>query len=179
MVPEPPRHRWWLAKRVLLGGLGVVLVSAAATTVLALNEVGGVVEALRESKRVKLAPNVLAPTSRGASETLLLVGNDQRPPPKSNPFGRVLPHSNEMLLVRIDPSKPTISMMSIPRELQVTFTTPHGLVVTNRINSAFTYGGIELMTRTIKNLLGLSINHVFVLNFPSSAARSTNWAAST
>ena len=166
MVPEPPRHRWWLAKRVLLGGLGVVLVSAAATTVLALNEVGGVVEALRESKRVKLAPNVLAPTSRGASETLLLVGNDQRPPPKSNPFGRVLPHSNEMLLVRIDPSKPTISMMSIPRELQVTFTTPHGLVVTNRINSAFTYGGIELMTRTIKNLLGLSINHVFVLNFP-------------
>ena len=163
MVPEPPRRRWWMAKRVLLGGLGVVLVSAAATTVLALNEVGGVVEALHESKRVKLAPNVLAPTSRGAAETLLLVGNDERPPPKSNPFGRVLPHSNEMLLVRIDPSKPTISMMSIPRELQVTFTTPQGLTVTNRINSAYTYGGSELMTKTIKNLLGVSINHVFVL----------------
>jgi LCP family protein required for cell wall assembly len=165
MVPEPPRRRWWMAKRVLLGGLGVVLVSAAATTVLALNEVGGVVEALHESKRVKLAPNVLAPTSRGAPETLLLVGNDERPPPKSNPFGRVLPHSNEMLLVRVDPNKPTISMMSIPRELQVTFTTPQGLVVTNRINSAYTYGGSELMTKTIKNLLGVSINHVFVLTF--------------
>ena len=166
MVPEPPRQRWWLAKRVLLGALGVVLVSAAATTVLALNEVGGVVEALRESKHVKLAPNVLAPTSRGGPETLLLVGNDQRPPPKNNPFGKVLPHSNEMLLVRIDPNKPTISMMSIPRELQVTFTTPQGLVVTNRINSAFTYGGIELMTKTIKTLLGIPINHVFVLSFP-------------
>jgi LCP family protein required for cell wall assembly len=166
MAPAPPRQRWWLAKRVLLGGLGVVLVSAAATVALALNEVGGVVEALRESKRVKLAPNVLAPTSRGGPETLLLVGNDQRPAPKSNPFAKVLPHSNEMLLVRIDPSKPTISMLSIPRELRVTFTARNGRVVTNRINSAFTYGGIELMTQTIKRLLGISINHVFVLTFP-------------
>jgi LCP family protein required for cell wall assembly len=166
MPPEPPRRRWWLAKRVLLGGLGVVLLSAGATAVLALSEVNKVVEALRQSKQVKLAPNLLAPTSRGAPETLLLVGNDQRPPPKNNPFGRVLPHSNEMLLVRIDPSKPTISMLSIPRELQVTFTAPNGLVITNRINSAFTYGGIELMTKTIKALLGISINHVFVVTFP-------------
>jgi polyisoprenyl-teichoic acid--peptidoglycan teichoic acid transferase len=166
MPPEPPRERWWLARRVLVGGLGVVLLSAAATVTLALNEVGGVVEALRQSTRVKLAPNVLAPTSRGGPETLLLVGNDERPPPKSNPFGKVLPHSNEMLLVRIDPNKPTISMLSIPRELRVTFTTPKGLVVTNRINSAFTYGGIELMTQTIKRLLGVPINHVFVLTFP-------------
>jgi len=165
MPPEPPRQRWWLAKRVLLGGLGVVLVSAGATVALALNEVGGVVEALHESKRVKLAPNVLAPTSRGGPQTLLLVGNDERPPPKGNPFGKVLPHSNEMLLVRIDPNKPTISMMSIPRELQVSFTAPNGLLVTNRINSAYTYGGTELMTKTIKSLLGIPINHVFVLTF--------------
>jgi polyisoprenyl-teichoic acid--peptidoglycan teichoic acid transferase len=164
--PEPPRKRWWLAKRVLLAGLGVALLSGAATAVLALNEVSKVVEALRQSKQVKLKPNVLAPTSRGAPETLLLVGNDERPAPKSNPFGRVLPHSNEMLLVRIDPSKPTISMLSIPRELQVTFTAPTGQVITNRINSAYTYGGIELMTKTIKTLLGIQVNHVFVVTFP-------------
>jgi polyisoprenyl-teichoic acid--peptidoglycan teichoic acid transferase len=165
-TPEPPRRRWWLARRVLLGGLGVILLSGGVTAVLALNEVNKVVEALRQSRQVRLAPNVLAPSSRGAPETLLLVGNDERPAPKSNPFGKVLPHSNEMLLVRIDPSKPTISMLSIPRELQVTFTAPNGLVVTNRINSAYTYGGIELMTKTIKQLLGISVNHVFVVTFP-------------
>jgi LCP family protein required for cell wall assembly len=164
--PEPPRRRWWLAKRVLLGGLGVVLLSGGATAVLALKEVNKVVEALHQSKQVKLAPNVLAPTSRGGPETLLLVGNDQRPPPKNNPFGKVLPHSNEMLLVRIDPSKPTIALLSIPRELQVTFTAPNGAVITNRINSAYTYGGVELMTKTIKQLLGISVNHVFVVTFP-------------
>jgi polyisoprenyl-teichoic acid--peptidoglycan teichoic acid transferase len=164
--PEPPRKRWWLAKRVLLAGLGVALLSGTATAVLALNEVSKVVEALRQSKQVKLARGLLAPTSRGTPQTLLLVGNDERPPPKSNPFGRVLPHSNEMLLVHIDPSKPTISMLSIPRELQVTFTAPTGQVITNRINSAYTYGGIELMTKTIKRLLGIQINHVLVVTFP-------------
>jgi len=164
--PEPARRRWWLAKRILLASGGIIVAAGGATAILAVNEVDKITEALRESKQVKLAPNVLAPTSRGTPETLLLVGNDQRPPPKDNPFGRVLPHSNEMLLVRIDPSRPTIAMMSIPRELQVTFTAPGGEVITNRINSAYTYGGIELMTKTIKQVLGISVNHVFVVTFP-------------
>ena len=85
-----------------------------------------------------------------------------------------------MLLVRIDPSMPTISMLSIPRELQVTFTTPRGEVITNRINSAYTYGssegggttgGVKLMVETIKHLFSVAgsfpINHVFVTNFPN------------
>ena len=61
---------------------------------------------------------MLAPTAQGQPETLLLVGNDERPPPKYSTGQGGEPHSNEMLLVRIDPSKPTISMLSIPRELQ-------------------------------------------------------------
>jgi LCP family protein required for cell wall assembly len=155
-----------MAKRVLLGGLGVVLLSAGATAVLAVNEVSKVVEALGQNKAVKLAPKILAPTSRGGPETLLLVGDDRRPPPKSNPYGVVLPHSNEMLLVRIDPSKPTISMMSIPRELQVSITPAGGQPLVNRINAAYTIGGIQLMTETIKRVIGLSVNHVFVITFP-------------
>jgi LCP family protein required for cell wall assembly len=166
MPSEPPRRAWWMAKRVLVAAVGIVALSGAATYVLARNEVGKVVEALGQSKAVKVAPKVLAPTSKGAPETLLLVGNDQRPPPKDNPFGSVLPHSNEMLLVRIDPSEPTISMLSIPRELQVTFTAPSGEVITNRINSAYTYGGVQLMLKTIKNVFGISVNHVFVVTFP-------------
>lgn len=161
--------------RVLLAALGVIAVSGGATYAIARNEVSKVVEALGQNKAVKVAPKVLAPTSKGEPETLLLIGNDERPPPKDNPEGAVLPHSNEMLLVRIDPSKPTISMLSIPRELQVTFTAPNGEVITNRINSAYTYGyedgggtsgGVKLMVETLKNVLGIHvINHVFVTNF--------------
>jgi LCP family protein required for cell wall assembly len=66
-------------------------------------------------------------------------------------------------------------MLSIPRELQVTFTAPNGEVITNRINSAYTYGyeenggtsgGVKLMYETIKDVLGITVNHVFVTNFP-------------
>jgi LCP family protein required for cell wall assembly len=166
--------------RFLLGGLAVILLSGAGTAVFALGEVNKVVEALRQHPPVKLQPQTLAPASQGAPQTLLLVGNDERPPPKGNPYGKVDPHSNEMLLVRIDPGQPTISMLSIPRELQVTFTAPNGELITNRINSAYTYGydeaggtsgGVKLMVETIKHLLGVSgnfpINHVFVTNFPN------------
>jgi polyisoprenyl-teichoic acid--peptidoglycan teichoic acid transferase len=164
--------------RLALGALVVVLLSAAATAAFALGEVSKVVEALRQHPAVKIK-QALAPTSQGAPQTLLLVGNDERPPPKGNPLGKVYPHSNEMLLVRIDPSKPTISMLSIPRELQVTFTAPNGEIITNRINSAYTYGsqqggttgGVKLMVETIKHLFSASgpfpINHVFVTNFPN------------
>jgi polyisoprenyl-teichoic acid--peptidoglycan teichoic acid transferase len=155
-----------MARRFLLGAIGVILLSGGATAVVALNEVGKVVEALGQNKAVKLAPKILAPTSTGAPETLLLVGNDERPPPKDNPYGFVVPHSNEMLLVRIDPSKPTISMLSIPRELQVPIYPPGAQPVVNRINFAYTLGGIQLMTETIKQVLGISVNHVFVVTFP-------------
>ncbi len=163
---EPPASRAWMARRFLLGGLGVVALAAAASATFALNEVGKIVEALGQTRAANINPAVLAPTVRGAPETLLLVGNDQRPPPKGNPFGSVQPHSNEMLLVRIDPSKPTVSMLSIPRELQVSIH-PHGRPpVLNRINSAYTFGGIQLMTETIKQVLRVSVNHVFVVTFP-------------
>jgi polyisoprenyl-teichoic acid--peptidoglycan teichoic acid transferase len=166
MPPEPPRGGWWMARRFLLGGLGVVLLSGAGTAVVALNEVGKVVEALGQNRAVKLAPKTLASASSGSPETLLLVGDDRRPPLKGRPGGFVVPHSNEMLLVRIDPSKPTISMLSIPRELQVTITPPNGLPTVNRINVAYTIGGIQLMTETIKRVLGIPVNHVFVSTFP-------------
>ncbi len=164
-----------MAGRVLLGAVGVVLLSAGASVVLARNEVSKVVAALRQNRPVKVAASILPAAPSGAPETLLLVGNDERPPPKGNPGGAVLPHSNEMLLVRIDPSKPTISMLSIPRELRVPFTRLNGQVEENRINSAYTFGyeesgettsgGVKLMVQTIKRAIGITPNLVFVTNF--------------
>jgi polyisoprenyl-teichoic acid--peptidoglycan teichoic acid transferase len=175
MPPEPPRRRWWLAWRVLLAAVGVTLISGGATAAIALNEVSRLTEELEQNKPIKVGANVLAPTHKGGPETLLLVGNDERAPPKGDPeAGPVLPHSNEMLLVRIDPSKPTISMLSIPRELKVPIHKPDGEVEENRINSAYTYGwengggtagGVKLMVKTIEQVLGITPNQVFITNF--------------
>jgi polyisoprenyl-teichoic acid--peptidoglycan teichoic acid transferase len=162
-----------MTKRLVAAAVGIVLISGGATAAVALNEVGRLTEALKQNKPVKVAADVLAPTSRGTPQTLLLVGNDERKLTQYN-HNEVLPHSNEMLLVRIDPSKPTISMLSIPRELKVPIHKPDGEIEENRINSAYTYGwengggtagGIKLMLETIKEVMGITVNHVFVTNF--------------
>ncbi len=170
--PEPPRRRWWLLWRFLAAAVGIVLVCGGATYAIARNEVSRLVAALKQHPPVKVAPHILAPTRRGAPETLLLVGNDERRHTTTAP---VLPHSNEMLLVRIDPSKPTISMLSIPRELKVPIHLPDGEVEETRINAAYqrgwengggTAGGVKLMVETLEQVLGLpEVNGVFVTNF--------------
>jgi LCP family protein required for cell wall assembly len=168
----PPRKRRRTALSISLGVVLLLAISAAATVLIVDNEVGGLVNAFKKTgKDITIAPKELARAYEGGPQTLLLVGTDQRKTQE------VLPHSNEMLLVRIDPKKPTISMLSIPRELTATFTTPYGEVVTNRFNSAYTFGwldspnkksvsgGIKLMLETIKKELGLSVNHVFIIDF--------------
>jgi LCP family protein required for cell wall assembly len=162
-----------MAWRVLAAGVGIVLLVGAATATLARNEVNKVVAALRQNKAVTVAANVLPAAPSGSPETLLLVGNDERAPTKADP--EVVPHSNEMLLVRIDPSKPTIAMLSIPRELWVPFTRLNGELYENRINSAYTFGyeesgkttsgGVKLMVETLTKDIGITPNLVFVTNF--------------
>ncbi len=169
-APEPRKRFGGSVARMLIGALALALVAGGATAAVALSEVEKLVEVVGH-KHVVVAPKVLAPTYEGGPETLLLVGNDERRRTTTSP---VLPHSNEMLLVRIDPSRPTISMLSIPRELQVPIPRPNGEVVETRINAAYqfgwedgggTAGGIKLMVETIKKILGLAVNHVFVINF--------------
>ena len=113
-----------------------------------LEEVHTLRDALNQNKALNISQGSLANAGWGDPQTLLLVGNDQRTHTTTTP---VLPHSNEMLLVRLDPSKPWISMMSIPRELMVPIHAPFGLVST-RLNAALTYGGIPLLVKTIKQL---------------------------
>jgi LCP family protein required for cell wall assembly len=122
-----------------------VVVAAAATTVVFVNaQVAQLAHAL------------------GANQTLLLIGNDQRLHTSTTP---VVPHANEMLLVRIDPGKPWISMMSIPRELQVTFNPSCNGLTTTRLNAALMCGGMPRVVSMIKQVTGLSINHVVEIDF--------------
>jgi LCP family protein required for cell wall assembly len=55
-------------------------------------------------------------------------------------------------------------MTSLPRELWVNITEPDGAIYQNRLNSAYTYGTTTLL-RTIKQVTGLSVNHVVATTF--------------
>jgi LCP family protein required for cell wall assembly len=148
---------------MLLGCVVVLVCSAGATAVAVLDEVHTLRDALNQNASLNVGPGSLAAAAWGAPQTLLLVGDDQRSLTKY--YHRAVPHlANEMLLVRLDPTKPYISMMSIPRELWVSVHPPGRLPFTNRLNSAYTYG-IGTLVSTIKRVLGLSVNHVVVVTF--------------
>jgi LCP family protein required for cell wall assembly len=147
--------------RIVVGCLFVIVLTGAAAVVLIKGEIRTLAADLRFNNAIKVSSGSLAPVGFGDPQTILLVGNDQR---KHTTTTAVLPHSNEMLLVRIDPSRPWISMMSIPRELEVTIQSPNG-PVTTRLNAALTYGGVSLLLSTIKQVTGLAINHVVMIDF--------------
>jgi len=133
-LSPPPRRRYlW---RAVLGCLIVLLASAGAAAVAVLEQVHTIVQDISVNKPLKVSSRVLVRSSFGQPETLLLVGDDTRSVFKY--YNAFVPNlANEMLLVRIDPSKPFISMMSLPRELWVNITEPDGVVYTNRLNSAY------------------------------------------
>ena len=157
----PPwgRYGW----RAILGCLIVLVLSAGVAALGVVEQVNGFLNDLRTNKALKVDSGVLAQSSFGQPETLLMVGDDTRSVYKY--YHAFVPNlANEMLLVRIDPSKPWISMMSIPRELWVNITEPNGATYTNRLNSAYTFGTTTLL-RTIKQVTGLSVNHVIATTF--------------
>jgi len=161
--PEPKPPRRGIVWRFVLGCLIVLLASAGATAVLILEQVHTVVQDLHVNKPLVVDRKALAPDYYGGPETLLMVGDDWRPATRYYPHA--VPHlANEMLLVRIDPSKPYISLLSIPRELWVTITPPNGATYTNRLNSAYTWG-LTTLLNTIKHITGLSVNHVIATTF--------------
>jgi LCP family protein required for cell wall assembly len=162
--PRPPRRP--SIKRMLLGCAILLACATGAAAVAVLDEVHTLKDALSQNGALR-TDGTLANAGWGDPQTLLLVGDDQRSLTGDFKYysRAVLPHANEMLLVRLDPNKPWISMMSIPRELQVTIYPKNSSPVTTRFNYAYTAGGIPLLVSTIKRVTGLSVNHVVVITF--------------
>jgi LCP family protein required for cell wall assembly len=70
-----------------------------------------------------------------------------------------------MLLVRLDPSQPDTTMLSIPRDLKVHIQPDRGRSSTQKINAAYSIGGPKLAVKTVKQVLGIKVNHVIDINF--------------
>ena len=152
-----------MGKRILLGCAIVLLCTAGATAVFVVEQVHTLSQDLSANRALRVGHGALAPTQYGSPETLLMVGDDTRKGFKY--YNAYVPDlANEMLLIRIDPSKPWISMMSIPRELWVTITKPDGTTYTNRLNSAYAFGATTLL-RAIKQVTGVVPNHMIATTF--------------
>jgi polyisoprenyl-teichoic acid--peptidoglycan teichoic acid transferase len=156
------RSRWRLLVRMLAGCLIVVAAIAATIATGTLLEVKAFTDALKESPKLNLG-NELASANAGGAQTLLLIGSDKRA--KGAIDSGSPPHSDTMLLVHLDPHEPDTTMLSVPRDLKVTIHPDHGPATTQKINAAYSIGGAKLAVKTVKQVLGVPINHVIDINF--------------
>jgi polyisoprenyl-teichoic acid--peptidoglycan teichoic acid transferase len=153
-APKPKRF-WW---RFALASVLIVAVSAgttAAATLLYLDSIANAIQPKNDKLQKKLN-RFLVDAGDGGAQTFLIIGSDKRANEAEDP-GR----SDTTMLVRIDPDKGLISMMSIPRDLKVEIP-DYG---TGKFNEAYSYGGTKLTLRTVKALTGLPINHVVNVDF--------------
>jgi LCP family protein required for cell wall assembly len=161
-----------MRRKLLIGFLvfvGIVLVGIAALVGLAWWEARSVVAELQAGPKLKIVKAVEpvlkqkpkrtlvpAPPEAGA-QTILLIGSDRRVASQGQPGAR----SDTTMVVRIDPKRHRIGLLSIPRDLYVEIP-GHGH---DRINAAFEEGGEKLLTRTVRDTLGLKIDHFVEIDF--------------
>jgi LCP family protein required for cell wall assembly len=142
----------------------VVVVAAVAATIATgtLLEVKAFTDALKESPRLNLGGE-LASANAGGPQTILLIGSDKRA--RGAIDSNSPPRSDTMILVRLDPAQPSTTMLSVPRDLKVKIHPDHGRAMVQKLNASYTLGGPKLTVRTIKQVLGIQINHVVDMHF--------------
>src|SRR3954454_4658948 len=116
------------------------------------SELHATARALEAQPRVKLAQ---APAPTGDAQTLLLIGSDHRATAAKRDA-----RSDTMMLVRLSPDAQAVTVLSVPRDLQVTIRGQ-----TAKLNAAYAYGGVPLTVKTLRNVLGIGIEHVVDVDF--------------
>jgi LCP family protein required for cell wall assembly len=155
-APKPKRF-WW---RFVLASVLIVAVSASTTATAALLYIDSIAKDLgvKNDKLQRQVDNFLTDAEDGEPQNFLIVGSDKR---AGAEFAEDKGRSDTAMLVRLDPQKDLISMMSIPRDLKVEIPG----VGTGKFNEAYFYGGTKLTLQVVKELTGQPIHHVVNIDF--------------
>jgi LCP family protein required for cell wall assembly len=139
------------ARRCLVACLVVTVVSTVA--VVLVDQYGQ--REFAKRKIVRLAADVLTPTSSAKPANFLMIGTDTT--------GRITKDDlpDTMMVLHIDPAVRVPLLVSFPRDLIVNIP-GHG---TGQLNAAFAYGGANLLIRTLTADFGIPINHYLQVDF--------------
>ncbi|HEX4110876.1 MAG TPA: LCP family protein, partial [Solirubrobacteraceae bacterium] len=174
---RPPHLGWSLFRHFVLGGLVIAVLTGAVAATAALEKVSTIAhEVFPTANEIHAPRNVIVPIYSGQPETFLLIGSDKRAESKDVYDRADPPHSDTMLLVRLDPAQGQTSVLSVPRDLLVSITLPGGQVdYPEKMNAAYTLGfqyvkgtrdgGAVLAAETIEHLLHIKINALIDTTF--------------
>ena len=133
---------------------------AAATSISLLNELTDFAKGLGDNDALASLRDQLEEVEGGDPQTILIIGSDKRLDTTGDP-GR----SDTTILLRVDPEKDAIALLSIPRDLEVTIPG----VGRDKFNAAYSAGGEKKTLEVVQRLTGLEINHVVNINFTGFA----------
>ena len=181
--PEPPQARpvtppsgapsprsSYRVRRNPIRLLGKVVMWLIVTVLVAVGALAGGVKlyfdysvaAIRpHSKEVIAAQEILEAPTPGQPATAIVIGYDKR-------AGEVEAgsRSDTVMLVRIDPKKNVVTMLSFPRDLTVDIPACSGHPSwSGRINEAYAYCGPRGTLATVKQLTGVPVNYMITVNF--------------
>lgn len=147
-------------KRYLIGAVIVVVAATVATSSAILLFFGRVAAKLHciKGTECRLIAKDLEPVDAGEPQTVMVLGSDVRYQERKLGYPE---RSDTLMLVRLDPDRGQISLLSFPRDLKVNIP-GHG---DDKLNAAYAIGGVRLSLKVIKQLTGLKVNHVVNVNF--------------
>ena len=150
--------------RFLLGAILVVLFTTAAGAAIAIGTITQIAADIGSGGK-QIKSTALTPATAGAAQTIMVIGDDHSGPVIN---GVRLLHADTFMLIRLDPQHAQTSILSIPRDLLVSFT-HNGIPYTNqKFNAAYAVGGPDLVLRVVKQTLpGVTINDVVDFSFAS------------
>ena len=162
-------------RRFLGGGALIALLTAVAVTTAVFEGVSSIADVLAKGRVI--SSSYLSAAGPGQAQTILLIGSDKRSLSQSAADRNGPPHTDTIILLRLDSDLGRVSILSVPRDLWVPSFSFRGVTYTDqKINYAYTVGnqyggptdGDNLTLRVVEQALGnIKINDIIDLNFQS------------
>ncbi|MGA2758007.1 MAG: LCP family protein, partial [Solirubrobacteraceae bacterium] len=158
----------------MLGCIVIIVATATAISVGAINVVSTIAADFALGG-TPLDSKDLTPAQAGQAQTILVIGDDHIGKTTTYATGAEqdingvhLLHADTFMLVRMDPTQDQTSILSIPRDLLVSFNWKGVPYDNQKFNSAYSIGRDDLVKQVVlATLPGITINHVIDFNFAS------------
>ncbi len=153
-------------KRILVATLSVLFVLMLTGAGAAWAYMSNINNALNDGVDEDLLSSLSVTDSASDPFYMLLIGIDKSEERETtNEYGGAY-RTDSMILARIDPKDKEVTLISIPRDTQVTIGS-HG---TQKINAAYAFGGPSGAVKAVESLAGVSISHYAEIDFDGFAA---------
>ena len=162
---KPPKKRWSLAQKFVVGLLGLLVLSVFAGYGF-IQYTEGKIDRIAASDLVSLDTPV---ATTGEPINFLIVGVDDRsdlPDDWEDNFGEFAGRRTDVIMVAHMVPGERIQLLSIPRDLK----TDIPGTGTNRINASYVLGGPDLLVQSVQAETGIPIHHYIEIDFAGVGA---------